>query len=1119
MLASVDILDKLKKSYNKGLVSALIGAGFTKNIYPNAVGWWQLLKGVVMEAYDFELKQLYQQCQHTSKGGVESSKSFKECLDDFVDVIIKRDGYLKVVSNYIRYKGCREAIDVYIEENNPYFIPVMEGTKVSGCNDIIPDEQLATHKALLECRWQQIFTTNYDNALEYTSNHFNLGHNVITHDYQLSNQQLNHAIIKIHGSLVDPSKSLEEQFEFDNDRTRRYIISEEDYETYPNRHQAFTYLLRIAMLSGTYCLIGFSGDDPNFLSWLDWVKDILDKHNECREGDNAIKVFLVSVDGAPIGKEKQLFYTNHHIGIINLNDEEVRERLNVNESSSVSHLLQAFFAYLSSDRVCAAEPEEVIPYTQLWKKVYVKMVTNQGQSYADELVQIANYQQKYLFNKAVYFQELIFTRICESKGLLTDEAKRALLLVLADLCKPISSIPIMMQNQLASERQWLDYQTQQHTLLANPNLLNSTTDEENYQNVLRCLFRLDFSQAASLLKNWLPAEEIWVCRKSSLNYCFDAGDSINSLKDIEKNSKNTDVVHFAATLCRYMEVNLEQDIQYKGNSEGISELISYYISLLRQTSSEIVQYGRGHYTTTCKDDAAESLQKSLRLFKLFTDNGLNACYSIVNIISSKDWYLAFSRLYEYYPWACLYYSAQFNDDKVLFRIGEDYAYSSALASELPQIVHRLLVVLKEGSLPFSIRLGLLYICSRMFVAVKENAYFDVFKDYLENAYFVEQEHALYSRASHSFVANALNSLTAETSISAMLTLLLGHYFCHESDVMDFITKHLRWHVLKSVTTEQKKLFFECYERGKLRHSVFLLQRFAHYGFLSDEEKKHCINMALSNEETLMSLPMYPLAVLCMVAGDDPTAVSKLKSVILQREVWGPKSPFSFGGDECFFRFSMLPPEYSFTRSELKIISFQLEEVFNSFLPLRRQDEIFVLFIDVILDEMERYVMAHEKDFDAAFVSTFKVEMKARKHFSSLHQAFYADSSELIEEGLEEIYSRWNEVKFEEIKDYYLIAADRLLFKTALLNTKILSFVADASMKFREEVMADKSITKRLLFLLETYAHVDLRNYDFEVVRATQSFRRIALLFREMDSSDLCVDWWLDADVNKRYNFL
>lgn len=35
--------------------------------------------------------------------------------------------------------------------------------------------------------------------------------------------------------------------------------------------------MRTSLLTGVFCLVGFSGDDPNFLGWLEWMKDVLDR--------------------------------------------------------------------------------------------------------------------------------------------------------------------------------------------------------------------------------------------------------------------------------------------------------------------------------------------------------------------------------------------------------------------------------------------------------------------------------------------------------------------------------------------------------------------------------------------------------------------------------------------------------------------------------------------------------------------------------------------------------------------------------------------------------------------------------------------------------------------------
>lgn len=1117
-------LKSLKSSYKEGLVSALVGAGFTKNMYDKAVGWWQLLKGIVVEVYEPELKQQYQYYKNGTKFW-QRVKSFDECLDGFVDVIIKRDGYLKVVSNYILHKGVREAIDVYIEEHNPYFLPTKYGTKVSGDESLfISDDKLETHKMFLERNWQHIFTTNYDNALEYVSDRFSLGYFIIKHGYDLSNKKLNRSIIKIHGSLVDREKSMKEKFEFDNDNSLRYIISEEDYLTYPKRHQAFSYLLRIAMLSGTYCLIGFSGDDPNFLSWLDWVKDVLDKGDD----KDGIKVFLITVDGKPISKEKELFYRNHHVGVVNLRDDDVRVlwetegfiKENTSTPSS-SDLLQTFFRYLADGEILGEieETGDGLLYSQLWKNVYFKITERKGESFANELVKIEKSQSEHIFNKYVYFQNLVFGRITEERDVLTEETKRALLLALQDICKPLHEIPREIQNQLESEPLWLDYIKKQETLVARHELLPLDTDEHIFQNVLRHLYHLDFKSAESVLKSWNPIEEIWKCRKASLNYYFDKDRELRILESIEVNSKTRAISYFASTLYRYLSFKLEPNIKYKG-LEGIPELISYYVSQLRQSRSGVERSGAEEHLSTYFERVMQSPQKGYQLFKFLTDNGLATSYSIVNVINSVDWYLTFCVLYENYPWACLYYSAQYGDRKVLTRIGQDYSYSVSLAPELPKIIRRVLEVMINEDVPVFIRKGLLHICSHMFIAVKENEYYDLFRQYLQSINFSKKGDRIYFDETIAFIACALNSLKSENHISEMITSLLCHYKENESDVMELVVDHLRWKNLRLLTQAQKDLFFDCFENGELRNSIFLLLRLMENSLLTKVEVQKCIKRSLNDKNALRSLPMYQLVCFCKLVKDDKKAVKKLKSEILEREPWGSKYRHGVGGEEDFFRFSMLPPEYVFTDAETRAISVKLQEIFNCFKNLNERGHIvYRLAYEDILEEMDIYIHEHEEYFDVEFRKDFHSKMVSVKGYASWHEAFFGDCSEVIERCINEIYERWKRIAYSDIEECYSIALNRLLVRNTISNTELLEFLARTSRKFDKEIMQSSRIARQLSLLLRHYAKKDLRIYDFEVVRATQAFRTIARLIRENGGNDDFIIWWLDDEQNKRYNYI
>ena len=56
---------------------------------------------------------------------------------------------------------------------------------------------------------------------------------------------------------------------------RPFIITEEDFRTYPKKFAPYVNMVQQSMMENAFCLLGFSGDDPNFLSWSGWIRDNL----------------------------------------------------------------------------------------------------------------------------------------------------------------------------------------------------------------------------------------------------------------------------------------------------------------------------------------------------------------------------------------------------------------------------------------------------------------------------------------------------------------------------------------------------------------------------------------------------------------------------------------------------------------------------------------------------------------------------------------------------------------------------------------------------------------------------------------------------------------------------
>ena len=152
----------------------------------------------------------------------------------------------------------------------------------------IPDltyEPSPLHSQLLNLPWQDVFTTNYDTLLERARASVTLYY----YDVVAKKEDLLYAnesrIVKLHGSFPSPP----------------FVITEEDYRRYPSDHAPFVNTVRQSLLENTLCLIGFSGDDPNFLQWIGWIRDHIGK-------DTSPKIYLVGVFNTLSGADRKLLY-------------------------------------------------------------------------------------------------------------------------------------------------------------------------------------------------------------------------------------------------------------------------------------------------------------------------------------------------------------------------------------------------------------------------------------------------------------------------------------------------------------------------------------------------------------------------------------------------------------------------------------------------------------------------------------------------------------------------------------------------------------------------------------------------------------------------------------------
>lgn len=228
-LKSYPYLNEIKKKLWENKVAVMIGAGFSKNAtkeyttVPEIPNWVQL--GNIFE------KEMYSNISSSTKDPIKLAEEYES--------IFGRAKLENLMIKSIPDKG---------------YIP----------NDIF--------EKFLKLPWNDVFTTNYDTLLERASNNiYNKKYDIVEKIEQIPYSR-KPRIIKLHGSFETVSP---------------FIITEEDYRTYPKKFAPFVNTVQQSLLENDFCLIGFSGDDPNFKSWIGWIRDNL--------GEYKANIYLIGI--------------------------------------------------------------------------------------------------------------------------------------------------------------------------------------------------------------------------------------------------------------------------------------------------------------------------------------------------------------------------------------------------------------------------------------------------------------------------------------------------------------------------------------------------------------------------------------------------------------------------------------------------------------------------------------------------------------------------------------------------------------------------------------------------------------------------------------------------------
>lgn len=834
---NIDYIRKIGSNIHS--MSFIIGAGFSKNISDKYLSWGELLKDMIHEMYAKEMRSGY--------------------MNEWE--IIDKYGYLGIASEYIRRKGYHEAIDVYIEQRTPILVENEDGTY-----DLILGKEheknvdVSLHRRLLDMKVKNIYTFNYDNALEVYSDltftserrkeleetyakielidktlvklrQLNSGAkkaeviettdsvevditnedtkrqideikrlSIVKSVCDISNdsdentsdivgnnlkfvksaidklenyrQQLwdsvkqwnkNKAeayyvvkksgditisagrnIFKLHGSLRGV-KERNEKYGFDYDNHTQYIIAQEDYDTYNERHEAFVDLMRISLLKDSYCIVGFSCDDPNFLLWINWVKDIVDKERLEREDkEGTCNKYFINVDDKSLDADKSLLLSNHYINVVDLykvypTAKSRKERLSsffddIEKMQSTHATDQEFWEHFNFSQSHSPKEERTVEYDAAKIDRAWSLTKN------DELSFFASPSDYYRFFflekvRGVIIDKKMDAYICKAFAMAANQDNLPLNIIFEDERKLNYIRDVVSSTKDAELKHFYDVMTEQWMLLENhwKTEVTNTSDRNILYQCVTCLFNFDFDSCYRIANEWKPVGEYYkVIQLMIITEQKIRVKSADIFACTERKLYNTDQEYLIALeqllgFQQFLWVNHEAGAKFEGmlseidkltkDNGGLLRLHDYFSKLKKALHKEekVKPLGREGRTVTFGSSDTETLG-AIRILQVIIKIGFVTDRMVSRWLTDKNLFDVIEKTYTIYPYPCLYYASLSIDKNMSKRVAQLYCNSSSdiLQKALPDILVKVLKACGSQNLSKE-RKNTLYIYASSFI--------------------------------------------------------------------------------------------------------------------------------------------------------------------------------------------------------------------------------------------------------------------------------------------------------------------------------------------------------------------------------------------------------------------
>lgn len=1113
-------LKDLLEKYKNHEVSVFVGAGFSRNAYSKFPLWGGLLKELVLDIYGEKIKSAYDQYLHSrippyflSYSAFEEQEMWR-ILDD--------KGYLNVVSEYIRKKKSREAIDVYIEEHIPFLKSTASGYELTTDPSFtFTEANLEVHADLLSCNWLDVYTTNYDNLLEEASKVRKYSYRKVVNDYDLGNGNANSRnIIKLHGDLVE--NSLDAKYEFDNDKTLRYIIAQEDYDTYPKKHEAFTQLMRISMLKGVFLLVGFSGEDPNFIAWLNWMKDVLDREQNTKKDDK--KIYLLVLNRPKYDKQKDLFYKNHRIGLICMDDDDfVAEITGTNHDGgmpipnlSTSEKFHYLFKYLRNTGIDGSKKAKR-EYNQLWSQLDGQ-IEREG-NIVELINEIKRFTPKICNLKDIMFQERVLEHLLKKKDW-TEINCQCANAAIGDMGVLGRLYADSLPEDITRKFDAWDHVSSLTSLLENKYkpIENPTNNDAIYHNLLYYAYNLNVRQVKYIVDNWNPSDryvQMWsiFCSYGNKKRAVEKLDEyIASEQNIEDRYNASHIRN-----CVDFQIPLVYNCYEYSEIDGFREISEKLIADIQKNRKTIKPHGwHGHEYLIGHENA--KFCAAIRFLSLMQNTGIMPSAGIVSMVSAANWYNVFEQIYVKFPYPSLFYSLQIRDEKILTRIGQDFAYSEYLYDTLPDLSSKLLNCIANQEY-FGNGDAYWIVLSEMLVAVNLEIWIDKFAEVIDIVFLPNILHLTYMTAPYKAVKRCLEYISDSGHKQKVVAVFVKHAHLDPIGTGDILANMIP---ITEISEEVGKCICGLIESLPISKSYLwdavLLENKDITESIADIVAKKIVKEQINPGPSDKQQVIHTLSYL---TNGNSNAIEKVKAYILSSDIWncGVTSPTS-GGSPMYLDLSKISKDIVWTQKELKAIADNVDKNLTLLESISFHDGFFTDCYARLLNGIINFVNWRVKEDDKELFFNLKnraVALLAKLYDGNdFYHALSSDDTERIAINGNSLLYRIERDGFDQYLSEVMMFMAKAMNPQQLGFQYSLSFVSYLTDKYLDE-LKKANLIHVVISILSKYSMMEWSELDLNVPNTFKWLIHIAENMQSETGEDTIVKYWTSDNMVLRFN--